>query len=110
MNTTPKLNFLPSENFGEGVWVDVVDMQKAGEKAFPFKASRIVISPGQWSPLDEHEVRECWFIAAGEGTLVYAGEVTEKVKTGDFLYYDSFKSHKILNESSGDLVIFSMWW
>ncbi len=106
----PKLNFLPPQLLGDDVRVDVVDTAPEGVALAPFKASKIIVYPGHWSPLDNHEVKECWMISSGQGELVYNDDVKEPIKAGDVLFYDSFNSHKVFNNGSEDLIIFSLWW
>src|SRR4051812_4270965 len=106
----PKLSFLPPETFGESMNVDEINFSFNGTSLPPFKGSRFVVYPGQTSPLDVHQVKECWFIASGKGIIYYADDITMEVNQGDILYFDSNKSHQVLNNYTKDLLIFSIWW
>ena len=110
MNTIPKLSFLPPE-IHETMVVDEIDLGHTADQAIaPFKGSKWVVKPNEWSPLDIHDVRECWFIASGTGIVTYKEEFKEAVKAGDVLYFNSQESHKVFNNGTEDLLVFSVWW
>jgi methionyl-tRNA synthetase len=111
MNTIPLVPILPAELFGEQMIVEEADIETATAATAPFKASRFVVKPGQRSEIDKHAVKECWFIAQGEGRLICNGTVEGKVSAGDVLFYDSFQSHQVINTSTeNELLIFAVWW
>ena len=110
MSTSPILSYVPPVFFGDHVRVDEVLMETDGKPIAPFKASRIMVLPGSWSPLDDHQEKECWFIVSGEGELVFLDKEKKTVKPGDVMFYDSQQSHKIYNSGKEDLVIISIWW
>ncbi len=111
MNTHPKLSFLSPEIFGNAMVVDEIDFGHEAEQPIaPFKGSKFIVYPGETSPLDVHDVKECWFIASGTGIVTYEGEKKETVKQGDVLCFDSQQSHEIFNNGSENLQIFSVWW
>lgn len=111
MNNNPKLSFLPEETFGNAMVVDEIDLGHESPKTLaPFKGSKFVVFPGATSPVDVHDVKECWFVAAGSGLVTYDGSYTEPVKTGDVLCFDSRQSHLVHNNGSENLMIFSIWW
>jgi mannose-6-phosphate isomerase-like protein (cupin superfamily) len=75
----------------------------------PFRAMRITVASSFTTPLDCHQVRECWIVASGRGVLTCDGSAQE-IAAGDFLYFESFRSHQVRNDGSGDLVLYSLWW
>lgn len=109
MSQIPKLSFLPPEIFGQSMRVNEIDFTDVRPLP-PFKCSRFVVNPGQVSPLDVHDVKECWFIASGNGIIHYNDDVRTRVNHGDILYFDSNKGHQIQNDNTEDLVAFSIWW
>jgi len=110
MATSPILNYIPTVFYGENVRVDEVLMETGGTPFAPFKASRIRVLPGSWTPLDDHDEKECWFIISGEGELVFLEREKKIVRPGDVMFYDSRQSHKIYNSGKEDLIIISIWW
>lgn len=111
MNAIPQLSFLEPEMEGQAMMVEEINLLHQTEQPLaPFKSSRFVVYPGQTSPVDLHDVKECWFIAAGKGIVTYDGAAEVPVKTGDVLFYDSRKSHSISNTGEQELLIFSVWW
>ena len=111
MNKIPQLTFHEPEWEGQAMMVEEVKLFHESEQPLaPFKSSRLVEYPGKTSPLDLHDVKECWFIASGEGIVTYDGADEVSVKPGDVLYYDSRKSHSITNTGNKELLIFSVWW
>ena len=110
MNIIPKLSFLPPE-LNDTMVVDEIDLGHTGnEPIAPFNGSKWVVKPNESSPLDIHDVRECWFIASGTGILTYKDELKGEVKPGDVLYFNSQESHKVFNNGTEDLLVFSVWW
>ncbi|MEL6862987.1 MAG: class I tRNA ligase family protein, partial [Bacteroidota bacterium] len=105
-----KLDFMAPWFEADAIKVEEVDLTQDKERFAPFKASRFEVFPGKTSPVDIHEVRECWFISEGQGSLIYNGEKLQEVKAGEVLYFDSHQSHAIENTGDSNLVIFSTWW
>ena len=110
MTSIPKLPYFSTEDYAKGVKVSIVNVQAEGKQCTPFEVSRIVIAPNTWTPMDQHEVKECWFISSGNGLLEYDGQEPVSVGAGDVLLYDSQHSHRIYNAGVDDLVVFSLWW
>lgn len=111
MNNNPALSFLPSELYDHAMVVDEIDFGHAKDQPIsPFKGSKFIVYPDETSPLDVHDVKECWFIASGSGILTYEGELKKAIQPGDVLLFDSQQSHKVLNNGTEDLVVFSVWW
>lgn len=111
MNNLPALSFLPAEIYGDSMVVDEIDfVVQEGNTVAPFKGSKFIVYPGETSPLDLHEVKECWFVAAGTGVVNYCDETKTSVKQGDVLFFDSKKSHEVYNNGIENLLIFSVWW
>lgn len=105
-----RLPFLPPEIEKGIMKVDEINLMTHNRHIAPFKASRFEVYPGQTSPSDQHEVRECWFIAQGAGDVLYNGKETVPVTQGDVLYFESHQTHEITNTGKVNLVIFSVWW
>lgn len=103
--SNPKLNFLSPTSSKEGTAFKKADFK---EKA-PFQAGHFTIEPGVLSTLDVHNVRESWLMVSGEGTLIY-DKVEIEVKKGDFLYFDSNKTHQIKNTGTEQILIYSIYW
>lgn len=111
MSTLPQLSFLPPEYYDGSMVVEELSLGHENEQPIaPFKGSKFVVFPNETSPLDQHDVIECWFIAAGTGEVIYNGEKKAIVKTGDVLYFESQQSHQVYNNGSENLLIFSVWW
>lgn len=111
MNNIAKLSFLPPELYDNAMVVDEIDLGHESEHPIaPFKGSKFIVYPNETSPLDIHDVKECWFIASGSGIVTYNGELKEAVKPGDVLFFDSQQSHQIFNNGTANLMIFSVWW
>ncbi|GAA3627167.1 cupin domain-containing protein [Flavivirga jejuensis] len=105
-----KLEFLPPLIEKEIMVVEEVVFNTNNIQLAPFKASRWEVFPGKSSLIDVHEVRECWFIAKGEGELIRNEKKEGKVKQGDILFFDSNESHSICNSGKENILIFSIWW
>ena len=75
-----------------------------------FNLIRFVVKPGKESLLDQHKVKEYWYIAKGQGLL----KLNEKqiiANPGDLFYFQSQDTHKIKNLSTNDdMEILSIWW
>ena len=111
MHNNPKLSFLPAEIIGDAMVVDEIDFgHEVIMPIAPFKGSKFIVYPNESTPVDVHDVKECWFIAAGSGLVTYNGKRKEVVKTGDVLCFESQQSHEVFNNGSEDLMIFSVWW
>ncbi len=111
MNNLPRLSFLSPEIFGHAMVVDEIDLGHESEQPVaPFKGSKFIVYPNETSPLDIHDVKECWFIASGSGIVTYNGDRKEAVKPGDVLFFDSQQSHEVFNNGTENLLVFSVWW
>ena len=111
MYNKPSLSFLSPEIFDDAMVVDEIDFGHSKMQPLtPFKGSKFIVYPNQSSPVDIHDVKECWFIASGTGILTYRETSGKSVKAGDVLLFDSQESHKIFNNGTIDLVVFSVWW
>ncbi len=111
MNQMPVRSFLPPELYDDAMVVDEIDFgHSTGKPLAPFKGSRFIVYPNETSPIDIHDVKECWFIASGTGVVKYDGESTREVKPGDVLLFSSQQSHEVFNNGSENLVVFSVWW
>ncbi|QHI35951.1 hypothetical protein IMCC3317_12990 [Kordia antarctica] len=104
----PQLGFFPQFSGAEGSEVSEVNL-KEKVKA-PFKASRWSVSPGFSSPVDQHEVKECWFVASGKGVLTFKGDIKGDIQAGDVIHFDPMESHQVYNSGEELLTIFSIWW
>ncbi len=111
MNQIPSLSFLPPELFDNAMVVDEIDFDHdKKEPMTPFKGSKFIVYPNETSPLDVHDVKECWFIASGSGIVTYDGESTQAIKPGDVLLFNSQQSHQVFNNGTENLMVFSVWW
>ena len=111
MNSFPCLSFLSPDKTETAMVVDEIDFGHEKECPIaPFKGSKFTVSPGQTSPLDVHDVKECWFVAAGHGIVTYSGVQKEVVNAGDVLYFEPQRSHEVYNNGTENLLIFSIWW
>ncbi|WP_161964065.1 class I tRNA ligase family protein [Chitinophaga flava] len=104
------LDFMEPEVEAGIMEVREVNLINNDERIAPFKASRFEVYPGQQSPLDIHEVRECWFVSQGKGEVIYNGTEVVPVSSGDVLYFESNQSHQVTNTGEDQLIIFSVWW
>jgi methionyl-tRNA synthetase len=111
MSQLPRLAFLPPEVFENTMLINEIDFGHKGQQPIaPFKGSKFIVYPSQTSPLDIHDVKECWFVASGTGIVTYNGQQTEEIKPGDVLYFESQQSHDVYNNGTENLMIFSVWW
>ncbi|MBC7886375.1 MAG: cupin domain-containing protein [Ferruginibacter sp.] len=91
--------------------VDEIDLgHESGQPIAPFKGSKFIVYPNQTSPLDIHDVKECWFIAAGSGIVTCNGATEKAVNPGDVLFFNSQQSHQVFNNGPENLLVFSVWW
>ncbi len=104
----PQLDYFPPFSGAEGSEVFEVNLHDAVKA--PFKASRWYVSPGFSSPIDQHQVRECWFIASGKGVLTFDGSVEGDIQAGDVIHFAPMESHEVYNSGNEPLIIFSVWW
>ena len=61
------------EDYSGGIQLKELDLEDAGERVTPFKASIITVPPGITTPVDQHDVRECWVVISGQGELTSEG-------------------------------------
>ncbi|WP_103069465.1 cupin domain-containing protein [Aquimarina sediminis] len=108
--STAKLSFLPPTENKDVMVVEELLMNLEEHNKAPFKVSRWEVYPDKSSPIDTHEVRECWFIARGKGELIRNGVNEGIVSQGDVLFFDSYQSHSIHNIGIENLLVFSTWW
>jgi mannose-6-phosphate isomerase-like protein (cupin superfamily) len=97
------------EDYPEGMRVNELDFDDAGTWVAPFKASIFTIAANAASPVDQHEVRECWVVIAGCGELTTADD-TVQLEPGSVTYFESRRPHQVRNVGNGELKIFSTWW
>ena len=103
----PNINFSQREEIANGVIVNTI---KQFEKSdIPFKATVFTIAPGEITPLDQHQVQECWIIMDGVGQLTHQGQHHE-AKHKDIFYFQSYEPHQIKNTGSTTLTICSIYW
>lgn len=105
----PKLSFSAPETVGTGIEVHELELAPFGIALAPFKANRSTVEPDCSSPVDSHLVREMWFIAQGEGELVYDNR-SVRIRAGDACYFEPLKAHSVRNDGTETLVVFSIWW
>ena len=86
-------------------------MNKQGDMSMSdFNLIHFFVNPGAQSVLDQHKVKEYWFVMKGSGELKINGENCD-VKAGELYFFDSMISHHITNKSQTEsLEILSIWW
>jgi mannose-6-phosphate isomerase-like protein (cupin superfamily) len=104
----PHLTFASPTRGAEGMVVEELSTNEQPSFA-PFKASRWVVPVTGASDVDQHVVKEIWFIASGIGVLEYDGR-TVHVAARDVLHMESQKPHRVVNVGAEPLVVFSVWW
>lgn len=97
------------EDYPDGMRVNELDLEGAAGWVAPFKASIFTVEPRTSSPIDEHDVRECWVVIAGQGELTVAGEMLQ-LAPGSVTYFESRRPHRVRNVGEDTLKIFSVWW
>lgn len=107
-SVAPVVSYLRPEEWCEGGTLCLLELGMP-DLPVPFQASRFSLAPGASSPVDQHSVREMWFIASGAGKLIFDGSEHDVV-AGHALYFPSGKTHQITNCSDSELVVFSVWW
>ena len=75
----------------------------------PFKASRWRLDPDLWTNWDQHGVIELWLIATGSG-VVWRDDVATRVAAGDAVLMPSQVRHRLRNDGSTTIEVFSVWW
>lgn len=111
MRQLPYLSFLAPEIIEDIMVVDEIDFGHGKQRPLaPFKGSKFILYPAQTSPVDIHDVTECWFVASGSGIITCNGEHKMNIKPGDVLYFKSQQSHEVYNNGIENLLIFSVWW
>ena len=106
---SPKLSYAELEVLGPGVELRLLDLLRQGTPIAPFKASRFTVEPGCQSGVDQHAVRECWIITSGCGQVLYDGR-RFAVQRDDVLFFDSHRSHQVINDGHETMIIYSVWW
>lgn len=97
------------EVFPTGLTVEEAQFGADGDVQPPFRASRFTVAPGGRTPPDTHDVAECWFVASGEGRLLYDSEELT-LRQGDMIVFTPKRTHQVFNESDQPLTVFSTWW
>ena len=105
----PILPFNPEDLGLLGIGYGEFDLTGLADEKAPFRTSLISIEVGGESPLDEHAVRECWYIIRGTGILTYQGE-EHTVKQKQLLFFESHHSHFVHNTGDEELLLLSIWW
>ena len=108
LSETPKLSFLPAENIAAGVMVNPLNFIKENAHP-PFKLTYFEVEAGYSTPLDCHQVEECWLILKGHGLLEYEDQCY-RIKEQDILYFSSLKKHRVHNHTNASLLICSIYW
>jgi mannose-6-phosphate isomerase-like protein (cupin superfamily) len=102
------LSFLEPDHYGSGISVKTIDFEGKGASV-PFKSTYFEVLPGYTTPVDQHQVQECWLVLQGSGVLTY--EDTElPLKLHDIVHFPSLKKHSIYNNSSEPLLLCSIYW
>src|SRR6266700_3405057 len=75
----------------------------------PFQMSRDVVDAGRATVIDRHPEHEIWYIAEGEGEILYDG-IACRAQQGDLFYFPPLKQHQIINNGANPLVLLAIWW
>lgn len=105
----PKLPFLAPQANMPGTTFFPLHIMKNGAALTPFNCGLFILEPGSISKPDQHELREVWIIAKGSGLLYYDTQEV-RIAAGDFLFFESFKMHKVHNDTNRKLVIHAIYW
>jgi len=106
---TSKLRYNQGKANTPGTLFETIDFSRNGHEIAPFKGGRFTIQPGELSKLDQHQVRECWVVAQGEGILNHDGTPVN-ISPGDYVFFDSMETHQVKNTGRDVLIIHSVWW
>lgn len=104
-----RLGFLPTEHYGSGISVKMIDFESKQGANPPFKSTYFEVLPGYTTPVDTHKVEECWIVLSGSGVLECDGERL-LLKKHDIVHFASFKGHSVWNNSSEPLLLCSIYW
>jgi len=104
----PFVKQLEKKTSKPGTWVSCIDLERYANDV-PFNVALFTVEANGESITDVHRVKEIWLIQSGLGMLEYNNQCGY-VKEGDILFFDSFKTHKIINHSLNDIRILSIWW
>ena len=106
--SSPLLSFLPPEYYGSGISVSMIDFERNGTSP-PFKSTFFEVLPGFTTPVDQHEVQECWMVLKGKGVLTFEdSEIL--IKEHDIVHFPSGKKHSVQNNNSEPLLLCSIYW
>jgi mannose-6-phosphate isomerase-like protein (cupin superfamily) len=88
----------------------IIDLQAAGEApAAPFRASWWTVNPGSATEAERHDEHEIWIISTGTGSFT-CGDTTMQVSSGDIVRIMPNTLHRIENNQSELLTVYSFWW
>ena len=94
---------IPGTTYGE------FDTSRLGALRGSLRAAHMILAPGGTTPLDAHEVRECWYVARGSGVLELDGR-PQRLQPGQLVFFDSGQTHRLHNDGAAELVVLSLWW
>ncbi|MEW6644990.1 MAG: cupin domain-containing protein [Pseudomonadota bacterium] len=109
MTFGPLVSVRQIENYSGGIQLKELDLEDGETRVTPFKASIISVPPGVSTPVDQHDVRECWVVIAGQGELTTDG-IASRLEPGAVTYFASGCAHQVRNIGSDELKFFSAWW
>jgi mannose-6-phosphate isomerase-like protein (cupin superfamily) len=104
-----RLDYMDLEKINPSMVLKEINLQGSDGPMAPFKASYFIVEPGGTTEPDQHEVLEIWMIARGRGVITYDGHDIPVTK-GDMVYFESNRSHIMVNDGDEDAEIFSVWW
>lgn len=90
----------------DGLYGFVFPMQ---EKEAPFGLIIFSVEPGACTEAHNHEIKEYWLITEGNGQVIY-DEQTFDVRQGDFLFFEPYHTHQVVNNSDKVLKVVSIDW
>lgn len=104
--TNPQISFAAPEFYGDGISVKQMQFRTA---SVPFKSTYFEILPGFTTPVDRHQVQECWVVLQGAGVLNHNGNEMP-LKKHDVMHFNSQEGHSVTNNSDEPMLICSIYW
>jgi mannose-6-phosphate isomerase-like protein (cupin superfamily) len=100
---------LSQDDLTRGLSFEEFNFSKFDKDHFPFNITRFEIAPRCGTHPDCHAVQEIWIITEGAGVLTYENKKF-MVNKNDVLYFESFKTHQLINTGEEPLEGYSIWW
>ena len=107
--TSGPLVFTHDYFFAQGGPVEVAALPYSREDPAPFHVARWSVAAGTANDLDSHAAREVWLVGAGEGAVSWADK-SARIQAGDSIAFDTAVPHRVVNDGSEALRVFSVYW